>query len=211
MRALAVIAATLLLALGAHAAPSFDCDRAKSSTEQLICGEPAGVPSLQWFDRQLARLFGLALRQTYGQAREQLVAEQRRFIVTRDACGREYECVLKAYERRLLALAPRLNVFEAYANYSRTKHWGARIWIVRFGLDAGVLVSASGANYHLCGFETDSAQVGGKGVIRWRGRGADACRIDIVPEGDGMRLETRNCEHYCGARAEMDGLYTRVP
>jgi hypothetical protein len=48
-------------------------------------------------------------------------------------------------------------------------------------------------------------------VIRWRGHGDDACRIDIVPDGDGMRVETKNCHRYCGARASMDGTYTRVP
>lgn len=51
------LAATLLLALAVHARAHFDRDRAKSNTEQMICGEPAGAPSLQWFDRKQARLF----------------------------------------------------------------------------------------------------------------------------------------------------------
>jgi uncharacterized protein YecT (DUF1311 family) len=211
MRTIVAAAVALTLTSSVTAAPSFDCARARSNTEQMICGEPAGEPSLQWFDRQLARLYKLVLKQAHGQAREQLVAEQGRFLVARDACSVDYECVLKAYEVRLAALAPRLNVFEPYAKYGRQKFGNGRIWLMRFGFDAAVMIYTVGGGDHLCAFQADSAQLGGKGVIRWRGQSAEACSIDIVPDGDDMRVETRNCQEYCGARAAMDGLFVREP
>jgi uncharacterized protein len=203
-RLVALIAVWAALAATALAKPSFDCAEARTSAEQEICK----LPELQWFDRQLARLYRLARGQA-GAARDELQAEQRRFIEHRDACGARYDCLIDVYKRRLAALSPRVNVYEAFAEYQRRNPAGT-FWIVRFGFDAALSFATVGDTGHLCGFETDSAPVGGKGVVRWRGKGEGACRIDIIPDGDDMRVETRNCRAFCGARAVMDGLYVKA-
>lgn len=193
-----------LLALTARAQPSYDCAKATSAAEKEICR----VPDLQWFDRQLARLFKLAKDQP-GAKRDALVESQRQFIVRREACRTDYDCLQGAYKTRLAELATQVNVFEAYAEYS-TKSLGGSMWIVRDGYHAGVKILTVGGGGHTCVFETDNAVTTGKGVVKWRGGSGDACRIDILPDADDLRVETHNCEDYCGMRAVMDGTYSRA-
>lgn len=189
-----------------QAQPSYNCDKAASAAEKEVCR----VPDLQWYDRQLARLYDVARKKPKANT-DALLAEQRAFITRRDACQGDTECLVKAYETRLAELAPKVNVYQAYAQYEPKKQGGG-MWIVRFGFNAGVKILTVGGGGHTCVFDTDNAEVGGKGVIRWRDPKENACRITIAPDGDDvMRVETKNCQDYCGMRAILDDTYTRVP
>lgn len=202
MRALAIVCAVLILTLGAQAAPSYDCNRAASAAEKEICR----VPNLQWFDRQLARLYKLA-REQAGANTPAIIASQRDFIESRNACNADNDCIERAYKARLTALSPQVNVYEPYAEYHSPN---GTLTIVRFGFEAALNILTVGDNGHTCTFETDHATVGGKGVIRWRDK---ACRITIVPNDSeaSLRVETQNCQDYCGMRAVMDGVFVRQP
>ncbi|MCE9521494.1 MAG: hypothetical protein K8S25_03570 [Alphaproteobacteria bacterium] len=206
MRSLVAIAALAgcVFAFSAQANPSYDCAKALSVAEKEICR----VPDLQWFDRQLARLFNLAKEQA-GANRERIVVQQRQFIVRREACRADYDCLQGAYKARLAELATQVNVFEAYAEYS-TKTSSSTMWIVRDGYHAGVKILTVGGGGHTCVFEADNATTTGKGVVKWRGTAGDACRIDIIPDADALRVETHDCQDYCGMRAQMDGVYSHA-
>lgn len=193
------------LAFVASASPSYDCAKALSVAEKEICR----VPDLQWFDRQLARLYKVA-RDQEGANRDALLAQQRAFIVKREACRAKFDCLMQAYQTRLAELAPQANVFEAYAEYS-PKSYSGSLWIVRYGFNAGVKILTVGDAGHTCAFEADNADVTGKGVVKWRGGEGNACRLNIIPDGEDMRVETQNCQAYCGMRATTDGLYSRAP
>lgn len=208
MRRLLNVAAALLagvLASHAEAQPSYNCDFAMSAAEKQVCR----VPDLQWYDRQLARLYDLARKEPKAN-RDALLAEQRVFVIRRESCRDDTECLVKAYEDRLAALARQVNVFEAYAEYE-PKSFGGGLWVVRFGFNAAVKILTVGGGGHTCVFEADNAELGGKGVIRWRDPNENACRMTIAPDGDDvMRVETKNCQDYCGMRAVLDGVYTRT-
>lgn len=207
MRVGAVLALVLALASRADAAPSFDCAKASNAVEKKICDDSI----LQWFDRQAARLYNLARKQIGASNRGSLLAEQRDFIARRNACGPryQYECVVGTYEDRLATLAQHVNVYEAYAKYRSDERQGV-LWVVRLGFVAAVNATGEMGEY-LCAFEADNAQLGGKGVIRLSPRPSSACHVDIVPEGDDMRIASRNCKDYCGELPSMDGLYGHVP
>jgi uncharacterized protein len=194
------LTAAALLAPSASAAPSYDCAKALSAAEKEICR----VPDLQWFDRQLARLYKLA-REQAGATTGAVIAAQRDFIVRREACRADYACLEAAYERRLSELAPQVNVYEAYAQYRREP--GGTLWIARFGFDAAVKLLTVGDNGHTCAFEADKATLGGKGVVRWQG---GACRVTIVPDGEDLIVEAKGCQDYCGMRAVLDGRYAHA-
>lgn len=77
-----------LLALGwampTHAAPSFDCNKASSTTEKLICDDSA----LSNLDQSLADAFQGLRQQRTGTSRDRLVADQRAWLADRDRrCG----------------------------------------------------------------------------------------------------------------------------
>lgn len=209
MRALINIVVAIAAGFAAsqvEAQPSFNCDKAVSAAEKEVCR----VPDLQWYDRQLARLYDVARKEPTAN-QNALLAEQRNFIARREACRADLECLVKSYELRLAELAPKVNVFQAYAEY-KPKSFGGGLWIVRFGYNAAVKILTIGGGGHTCVFDADNAELGGKGVIRWRDPHENACRLTIAPDGDDvMRVETKNCQDYCGMRAILDGEYTRVP
>lgn len=190
-----------LLVTAANADPSFDCAKAQSAAEKQVCL----VPDLQWSDRQLARLYKLARKQN-GNA---VVESQREFLAKRDACREDTDCLDAAYKARLKELAPLVNVYDAFGEFE-PQGMGGSMWIVRFGGDAAFKILTVGGGGHTCTFDTDSAPQGGKGVIRYQEKGANACRIAVAPDGDDMVVQTKNCSDYCGMRAVLDAKYTRV-
>jgi uncharacterized protein len=198
----AALLLSLTLAAGADASPSYNCAKALSEAEREICR----VPDLQWFDRQLARLYKLA-RDQVGANRDAHIAQQRAFIIRREACRANQTCLSSAYEARLAELAPQANLFEAYAEYRSPR---GTLWIVRFGYNAGVKILTVGDNGHTCAFEADNAEVTGKGLAKYNGGSRDVCRLNVIPDGEAMRVETNNCQDYCGMRATMDGMYSRA-
>jgi uncharacterized protein YecT (DUF1311 family) len=208
MRKLFTIAALALLALApATANPSFDCTKARSAAEKTVCK----VPDLQWSDRQLTRLYKLALTHNTGFNRYAEINAQREFLARRDKCKADIGCLDAAYKARLKALAPAVAVFGAFAEYE-PEGMGGEMWIVRFGYDAAFKILTVGGGGHTCTFDTDSAPQGGKGVIRYAEKSANACRMTIAPDGDDvMVVQTKNCSDYCGMRAVLDGRYSRVP
>jgi uncharacterized protein len=104
-----VKSAVLLLALLAPgveaAAPSFDCARAESAAEKLVCSDP----TLGALDQELARLFALARddKDLAAEQRSTLVAMQRGWIKGRDDCWKADDlraCVVEEYLSRILDL-----------------------------------------------------------------------------------------------------------
>lgn len=89
----------------AQEGPAFDCAKAESSAEKLICEDPA----LAALDRRLATRFATALDVAKGldtgakEAEDTLRATQRGWISGRDECWKEPDlrvCVETAYLRR---------------------------------------------------------------------------------------------------------------
>ncbi|MGI3169916.1 lysozyme inhibitor LprI family protein [Pseudooceanicola sp. C21-150M6] len=89
----------------AQAGPAFDCAKAGSSAEKLVCDDPA----LAALDRRLAERFGEALTVAKGldagakEAEDLLRATQRGWIKGRDECWKEPDlrsCVHTEYLRR---------------------------------------------------------------------------------------------------------------
>jgi uncharacterized protein YecT (DUF1311 family) len=205
MHKLFTIAAIALLALASAAAnPSFDCAKATSAAEKTVCE----VPDLQWSDRQLARFYKMALKDS-GYNRMGVTQSQRAFLARRDACGTDIECLDNAYKAQFKALAGSVKVGEPFGEY-KPEGMGGSMWIVRFGYDAAFKILTVGGGGHTCTFDTDSAPQGGKGVIRYVEKGANACRITVAPDGDDMVVQTKNCSDYCGMRAILDGRYRRI-
>jgi uncharacterized protein len=95
----------------APAAPSFDCAKAGSDAEKLVCSD---APLAQ-LDNELARLFALAEKDTglSAASRAELKATQRGWIKGRDDCWKaddKKQCVLANYGSRIHELR------QGYAN-----------------------------------------------------------------------------------------------
>ncbi len=91
-----LVLATLTHALPAHAA-GFDCNKASSDTEKLICRNP----ELSALDSQLAAAYKTALGAVSASSKNALLKEQRNWIRhTRDICQDE-TCLRDAYSARI--------------------------------------------------------------------------------------------------------------
>ncbi|TQD46161.1 DUF1311 domain-containing protein [Lysobacter aestuarii] len=83
--------------------PSFDCSRASSSSEKMVCSDPA----LAALDRELEALYGRRLAATSGADHDRLQAMQRGWVKGRDECGKAEDtqrCIREAYQTRLVEL-----------------------------------------------------------------------------------------------------------
>jgi uncharacterized protein len=113
-----------LLLLGAcvgtaeAASPSFDCARAATWSEKTICGDEG----LAMLDREMASAFDTRQGQVGDIGRQQLLATQRAWLKSRDACRSEGDpvgCLTNRYRsriRELLGQAPPLEHDRAEAH-----------------------------------------------------------------------------------------------
>lgn len=86
----------LATATGAHAA-SFDCSRARSLPERMICGDMMVFE----MDDRLAAAYASALQ--IAPSPDRLRSEQRQWMAERNRCS-DAECLTEAYRRRTAAL-----------------------------------------------------------------------------------------------------------
>jgi uncharacterized protein len=105
---LASVALAGLLWAGAGAAPaisraeaaSFDCTRAGSPTERAICGSRA----LEDRDVEMATIFGL-IRPVFAMGgRGAFIDEQNAWLLQRNRCGSDTNCLRRRYDERIAAL-----------------------------------------------------------------------------------------------------------
>ena len=198
-----IAAGVALSAVPVEAQTSFDCAKAQSVSEKEVCR----VPDLQWFDRQLGRLYG----EVKAKGGPTVVADQRAFLARREACGAKFECLEKAYGDRLKALGKLSDIEDPAAEFRPTA-FGGSLWVVRYGSTGAIKILTVGDGGHTCVFETDNATQTGKGVLEAVEADDETttCRLNVIPDKDNVRVETHDCQSFCGVRAVMDGPYRRV-
>ncbi len=93
----------LMPLLACAATPSFDCTKAHSVAEQLVC-QDAGLAAL---DNELAALYPKAMSQLSAEQQKTEKAMQRGWIKGRNECGKESDsrqCVEESYQLRITEL-----------------------------------------------------------------------------------------------------------
>ena len=93
----------LMPLLASAATPSFDCTKAHSAAEQLVC-QDAGLAAL---DNELAALYPKAMNQLSAEQQKTEKAMQRGWIKGRNECWKESDsrqCVEESYQLRITEL-----------------------------------------------------------------------------------------------------------
>jgi uncharacterized protein len=106
LRTLALAAGLSLAAPGAQAAPSFDCAKASTDVEKLICSDA----ELAKLDHSLADLYGTLLKHTPAKDQQMLKAEQRGWVKGRNECWKSDDmrgCVAAEYRSQIAELKDR--------------------------------------------------------------------------------------------------------
>lgn len=215
IRSIIAVAAAALFCASVRAedepiGPSFDCAKAKSEMEHFLCD----MPGLGWYDRQLAKAYKVTLAAVGSAGAAALKASQAEFLKARDACKTSdaYGCVVSRYMQRLDELVG-MSGEDDFAAGSFASDNGT-LGIVRYpdGLVA-MTVSTVGGGDHTCSFETDTAKEDSAGnyvYARSYDGWDETCRITVTPEGNVLTLESEGCQYWCGARATLDGTYSRA-
>src|SRR5580704_16568104 len=89
-----------VLGLSQSLAQSFNCRTAEKPDEVLICQRP----DLAALDERMSSLFFRLRNSLGGSARARLIADQRDWLASRVACGRDHGCIRDAYLERIRAL-----------------------------------------------------------------------------------------------------------
>lgn len=100
---LMVTAIALASASGAAKAGDYaplNCNKASSPAEQAICGSYA----LGQSEARVATLFSVATSLVAMGQRGDIQDAQRKWLATRDACGKNVGCLTEAYDQRTRAL-----------------------------------------------------------------------------------------------------------
>ena len=100
---LMTFAAGIVTAIGAFTpaqAQSFNCAKASTPDEVLICQNPY----LADLDEQMASLYFTTRNRLSGNARRQIERDQKAWLEGRMRCGRDGPCIADAYNRRIVAL-----------------------------------------------------------------------------------------------------------
>ncbi|MES3036339.1 MAG: lysozyme inhibitor LprI family protein [Bdellovibrionota bacterium] len=87
----------ILTGLKVHAGPSFDCGKAKSCEEKLICAKP----NLSEIDNQLNQAFTDAKKKLKGKLRSQLVSEQQAWLKSIQSPNCNEVSILSHYRQRI--------------------------------------------------------------------------------------------------------------
>lgn len=190
--------------------PSFDCAKARTEMEHFLCD----MPGLGWYDRQMAKAYKVTKQALDAAGKAALKKTQDAFLAARNSCktADAYGCVVSAYSQRLEALVETAGL-EDFAAGSFSADNGT-LGIVRYpDGKVAMTVSTVGGGDHTCAFETDTASedAAGNYVYARSYDGWDGtCRITVTPEGNSLTLASEGCQYWCGARATLDGEYSRV-
>lgn len=214
----ALAAFVIVLGLGAVAraedptpeGPAFDCAKASTDLERMICETPA----LAWWDRQMASAYELARLNADEKGRETMLAAQRLFLASRDKCALDYACLVDAYAARIAEFATSDDPgMVRVGRYSQpgAGEVGGDLDLVVFGNGlASISMVTFGENAHTCALDTDDGRDSPMGIISFENEIAEGelCVLTITPDGANMVVTSENCSYYCGMRATLDGTYS---
>jgi uncharacterized protein len=205
----------LMPAVGLAQEPSFDCAKASTPVERTICDESNS--DLAARDGALARLYA-ALKDAGGH--DDGVKSQSAWLAARDACGTNNVCLEKQYDKRIGELAKaagdETGVTGTYAYQLSADTDQGTLWAVREadGTLSGDIDSVSGPGLNTCEISFDQTHALGDAWL-WIGPtdepAADGrqCHILFRPGRQKMRIDSFDCEYYCGANAWFDETYKR--
>lgn len=194
--------------------PSFDCAKAQTAVEKLICDENQGGLALR--DGAMGRIV-TQLKNDGGH--DAVLAGQAAWLTQRDQCGTDAECLAKRYDERLAVLAreagDKAGITGRY-HYKRSDTDSGDAMVVREadGTLSGLIGSITGQGGHTCDISFEGANPIGDAFV-WDDPEApdgseDFCRILLRPGNGKLRIDSDTCDSYCGEGASFDETYSSV-
>lgn len=215
-----LLTAGIALATNAMSA-SFDCTLASNDTEKAICD----YGELSALDDIMALTYANAPAVVGWMSVEVLRIEQREWIVERNKCGSDLNCIYGSYIDRLKQISA--GVLELEVNNNITSfiyegepvdglceidqtlsEWGQCVTLMPAGATfRGVSVAGNlafdyfyvGSNGHMCNLSGLAAKNNNSWIFKDK---YSSCELSIELDAAGLKLSpTEQCNSYCGMRA----------
>ena len=116
-------------------AASFDCNKATTETEKAICADP----ELGIWDELMSTKW-LSIKKNSA-----VINRQKSWIITRDQCRSDKECILSLYKKRMKQI-PFLNNDEKHPFVE--EKWQDEVWVVDAISEESVIASINGQTTH---------------------------------------------------------------
>jgi uncharacterized protein len=194
--------------------PSFDCAKAQTAVEKLICDENHGDLALR--DGAMGRIVD-QLKSDGGH--DAVLAGQASWLAQRDQCGANAECLARAYDDRLAILAreagDKTGITGRY-HYKRNDTDSGDAVVIREadGTLSGVIGTVTGKEGSSCDISFEGANPIGDAFIWDDPEAPDGaenfCRVLLRPGNGKLRIDSDTCENYCGEGAAFDETYLSV-
>jgi uncharacterized protein len=213
---MAVFSATGFVEVLAQEQPSFDCTRAHTQVEHVLCA--GGNSGMGWIDQTMADLYK-AVIQSLGRQADALRASQRAWLARRDRCtGSEIKvvnCVLESYRTRYAEIAAPYDVSHLTGRYT-DKTINGNLDSVLFpdhSLAVTIDASLGAASYNSCN-ATFRAPLQGNHVHYTAppdpaDPSAPRCTIDLSASHSSVVVSQSGCSSLCGANVDFSGTFTR--
>jgi uncharacterized protein len=216
VRALLSIVGLALSATAVAAQPSFDCSKAATAVETAICADENSDLAVR--DRALSRLFS-SLKEEGGH--DKLLSAQQAWLKQRNGCGGDASCLRRSYDERLAKLSSAAGDEAGVTGTYRyqfsddTDLGGAFIVRQSDGTLMGKIQTITGPSFHGCDVDFDRAEAFGDAWL-WTGAEEDTatpgerCQILFRTDGNTLRIDSRNCNYWCGMAGYFDQTYSRA-
>jgi len=193
-----LLAVTLLLSFNLLYSASFDCTKASSKVEHLICGDH----ELSILDEHLAIAYRNAKKY---QEPKQLKLEQRTWMGRRNSCITIY-CLKQSYSNRL-------KILEGYAKRSEPKPWSGKFEmgtdLIEIKPSMSFQYNSVGGQGHTCDIEGTFRKVADKLEFH---DDVNDCHLKVsVISSNMLYLDATPCPYYCGLNAmASSGKFQRI-
>lgn len=200
------------------ARPSFDCAKAATSVEKLICAEP----DIARLDRLMAGIHKRAVASLDGN--KKLVRDHKHWLGTRKDCiagdhAAQVDCLRNSYKDHIAYLAPAVEtdgpvIWEGTYHYVR-KNLSGELKITKAADGTYSITGATVANNstaHNCGIELEKGVLN-DATLNWNDEISE-CKVKMGRIGDSLLVEYEcvgGANPNCGLSAAWDRLWVRAP
>ncbi|KQU95366.1 DUF1311 domain-containing protein [Ensifer sp. T173] len=193
--------------------PSFDCSKAKSQVEKVLCS--GGDSGMGWIDQTMADLYK-AVRAAPGADAATLESSQRAWLAKRDHCKGSDEkvmnCLIDSYRGRYAELSSAYDQKHLTGTYGNARGVLDSVLFPDGNLLVNISTDVGAPSYDSCSV-TFRAPLEGEAVqhvFTPEEIGADGqCTVDLKITGSQIDVTPKDCRVFCGNSASFDGAYKK--
>ncbi len=197
----------------AQEAPSFDCGKAKTHVEKVLCS--GGNSGMGWIDQTMANLYK-GIRKVPDTDLAALESGQRAWLAKRNQCKGSDEkvmnCLVDSYRARYIELSSSYDKQQYTGHFSNKKGVLDSVLFPDGSLSVNISTDVGAPSYDSCSvaFIAPLAGTAVHHVFTAEETGTtEQCTVDLKISGSQSAVNPKGCQSFCGNAASFDGVYKK--